>query len=118
MNSGIIKASVTWDESEPPPWMDKINIEELEKLAAIGYTPEKVAMYFNVPKIEFLFYFMLEGSKLKHYYDRGILYYQAKGGLSMLEDADQNAAQATRLDKLRETVQFRNAVDEIFYGGI
>lgn len=118
MSSDIIKSTTVWDENTPPIWMSKINIAELEKLAAVGYTPEKVAMYFDVPKIEFMYYFMLEGSKLKHYYDRGVLYYQAKDGLSMLEDADQNAAQAARLDKLRDVIQFRNAVDEIFYGGI
>lgn len=118
MSSDIIKSTAVWDEDAPPPWIGKINVTELEKLAAVGYTPEKVAMYFDVPKIEFMYYFMLEDSKLKYHYDRGILYYQAKDGLSMLEDADQNAAQATRLDKLREVVQFRNAVEEIFYGGI
>jgi hypothetical protein len=98
--------------------LDKISWDDLEKLAAIGYTPEKVAMFFDVPKIEFMYYFMLEDSKLKHHYDRGVLYYHAKEGLSMLEDADQNATQAQRLDKLRKTVKFRNAVDEILYGGI
>lgn len=118
MTSDIIKSETTWDETKPPEWLDKINIAELEKLAAVGYSPEKVAMYFNVPKIEFMYYFMLEGSKLSHHYNRGILYYQAKDGISMLEDADQNAAQAARLDKLRENIAFRNAIDEIVYGGI
>jgi hypothetical protein len=118
MSSDIVKSTAAWDENAPPLWLDKINITELEKLAGVGFTPEKVAMYFDVPKIEFMYYFMLEGSKLKYHYDRGVLYYQAKDGLSMLEDADQNAAQAARLDKLRDNVQFRNAIEEIFYGGI
>lgn len=118
MTSGITKIAQTWDDATPPPWMGSINISELEKLAAIGYTPDKVAMYFRVPQGEFMYYFMLEGSKLKFHYDRGILYYQAKDGMSMLEDADQNAAQAARLDKLKDTIAFRNAVDEIIYGGI
>lgn len=117
MSSDIIKAA-TWNEEKPPSWLGKINMVELEKLAAIGYTPEKVAMYFDVNKIEFMFYFMLENSRLKYHYDRGILYYQAKDGISMLEDADQNAAQAARLDKLRDNISFRNAVDEIIYGGL
>jgi len=51
-------------------------------------------------------------------YDRGILYHDAKSGMAMLEDADQNASQAQRLDKLRKTMKFRNAVEEIMYGGI
>ena len=118
MTSDITLSAARWDSVPPPPWLDKISWDDLEKLAAIGYTPEKVAMFFDVPKIEFMYYFMLEESKLKHHYDRGVLYYQAKEGMSMLDDADQNATQAQRLDKLRKTVKFRNAVDEILYGGI
>jgi len=117
MSSDIIKTAAIWDDNRPPEWLGKINWDELEKLAAVGYSPEKIAMYFDVPKIEFMYYYMLEGSLLKYHYDRGILYYQAKEGLSMLEDADQNATQAQRLDKLRETTNFRNAIDEIIYGG-
>lgn len=98
--------------------MGKINIEELEKLAAVGYSPENIAMYFDVPKIEFMYYYMVEGSKLNYHYQRGILYHTAKEGLFMLEDANQNSAQAARLDKLRDNMKFRNSVEQIVYGGL
>lgn len=118
MSSDIIKRAGCWDDSQEPEWMSKINISELEKLAAVGYTPQDVAMYFDVPPMEFMFYYMLENSKLKYHYDRGILYHQAKEGLHMLEDANQNAAAAARLDKLRDNIKFRNAVEHIVYGGL
>ena len=118
MNSDTTKSLVRWDDELPPDWLKNINMTELEKLAAIGYSPEKIAMYFDVKKIEFMYYYMLEDSKLRFHYDRGILFYQAKEGISMLDDADQNATQAQRLDKLRDNIRFRNAVDEIIYGGL
>lgn len=118
MTSDITLNAARWDNVPPPPWLDKINWDELEKLAAVGYTPENIAMYFDVPKIEFMYYFMIQDSKLDYHYNRGILFHKAKEGLSMLEDSDQNSTQAQRLDKLRKTINFRNAVDEIMYGGI
>lgn len=118
MTSDITRRIARWDDVPPPEWLDKINFDELEKLAAIGYSPEKIAMYFNVPNIEFMYYYMLQDSLLRYHYERGVLFHEAKSGLAMLEDADQNAAQAQRLDKLRKTIKFRNAVDEIVYGGI
>lgn len=117
MSSEIIQAA-KWDENTPPEWLDKIKWEEFEKLAAIGYTPEKIAMYYNVKKIEFMYYFMLIDSELKWHYDRGILYYQAREGMAMVSDADTNVTQAQRLDKLRSEVNFQKLKDEIIYGGL
>ncbi len=117
MSSEIMK-SATWDDNNVPPWATTINWEEYEKLAAVGYKPEQIAMYYGIPKLEFMFYHMLIDSKLKYHYERGILYHQAKEGLGMLEDADSNATQAQRLDKLRKTLKFKNALDEIVYGNI
>jgi hypothetical protein len=114
MNTGIVPIIQKWDDNNPPSWLSKIDFEVLQKLAAVGYTPENIAMYFDVQKIEFMYYFMLEDSRLKYYYDRGILFYQAQDGIKMISDT----SQATRLDKLRDNINFRNAVDEIVYGGI
>jgi len=107
-----------WDDVPPPPWLEKIDMDQLEKLAAVGYSAEKIAMYFLVKKVEFMYYFMLEDSLLRYHFDRGILYHQAKEGIKLIDSAESNATQAQRLDKLRDTQNFRNAIDEIVYGGI
>jgi hypothetical protein len=117
MSSDIIKKA-TWNEEYIPGWAEKIRWEEYEKLAAVGYQPEQIAMYYDIPKPEFMFYFMLIDSKLKYHYNRGILYHQAKDGMGMLEDADSNATQAQRLDRMRKRQDFINARDNIIYGGI
>jgi len=109
---------VTWNEDNEPEWMKLIFWDQYEKLAAIGYTPEKIAMFYKIDKLEFMYYYMLIDSKLKYHYDFGILHHEAMEGIGMVSDAPNNATQAQRLDKLRETVKFRNALDQIMYGGI
>lgn len=117
MTSEVIK-SANWENTQEPDWMGRINWDEYEKLAGIGYSPEKIALYYRINKMEFMYYFMLFDSKLKAYYDRGVLYYQAKEGIGMLEDASVNVTQAQRLDKLRSEIAFQAARDEIMYGGL
>jgi len=109
---------VKWRED--PPWYDKINTDELERLAAIGYEPRQIAMYFHIPENDFLWYFNLVGSPLKYHYERGQLVQQAKEGLTMTAAAErgENVTQAQRLDKLRREVGYRNSVHKIFYDDI
>lgn len=117
MNQSITDL-VTWDENNEPDWLSMIDWNRYEKLAAIGYTPEKLAMFYKIPKIEFMYYYMLIDSKLKYHYDYGILQNEALEGIDMINDSRTNVTQAQRLDKLRENLKFRNALDEIVYGGI
>ena len=115
MNSGVIAKQ---SDIENPDWLKNMKWNVYEELAAIGYSPDKIAMYFDVPKIEFMYYYMIPDSELDYHYQRGILVSQAKEGLGMLQDADTNITQAQRLDKLRKKIEFQNARDEIIYGGI
>lgn len=103
-----------------PEWMNKITEKELEQLGAIGYKVEQLAMYFNVPKAEFMFYYSLTDSPLRYHYERGKLMQQAKEGFNMADAAasGDNATQAQRFDKLRRAVKFQNEVDEIFFGDV
>lgn len=103
-----------------PEWMNRITEKELEQLGAIGYKVEQLAMYFNVPKAEFMFYYSLADSPLRYYYERGKLMQQAKEGFNMADAAasGENATQAQRFDKLRRAVKFQNEVNEIFFGDV
>lgn len=105
---------------DKPSWFSSIKIEEYEKLAAIGYTPKQIAMYYNIPYPDFDWYFNLIGSPLKYHYDRGQLMQQAKEGIVMAASAEtgENVTQAQRLDKLRREVEFKNTIQNIFYGDI
>jgi hypothetical protein len=124
MNSDIIKSdgrvvkNAAWNETSAPEWFFRMNWTEYEKLAAIGYRPEQIAMYYDIPKLEFMYYFMLVDSKLKYHYDRGQLYCQAKEGMDMMEDAATSATQARRLDKMRRSLDYRNAKQQLIYEGL
>lgn len=114
--TGILKKA-SWNDENVPGWFARIDMDELERLASLGYTPEKIAMYYKVNKHEFMFFFMLLDSKLKFHYDRGILVQEAKEGQSMLDGSLKSVTTAQRLDKLREKIDFQNARDNIMYGG-
>ena len=103
-----------------PEWMNRITEKELEQLGAIGYKVEQLAMYFNVPKAEFMYYYSLADSPIRYYYERGKLLQQAKEGFNMADAAasGDNATQAQRFDKLRRAVKFQNEVNEIFFGDV
>lgn len=100
-----------------PGWMSKIDIDEYERLAGIGYRPEQIAMYYKIPIKDFLWYFHLVGSPLKYHYDRGQLMQQAKEGLSMSAAAQtgENVTQAQRFDKFRKAMGYKNSIDKIFF---
>ena len=57
---------VKWSDS--PVWYDRIDLDEFERLAGIGYEPRQIAMYYHVPENDFLWYFNLVGSPLKYHY--------------------------------------------------
>lgn len=100
-----------------PMIFDNINWEEFEALAGIGYTPEKIAMYFRIPVPTFLSYFMQEDSELKLRYDTGMLQAQAKEGITAMNAAiGGNATQAQRLDKIRKGIEFEEQKKRIIYG--
>ena len=107
-----------WHDS--PEWMSRIDIDEYERLAGIGYRPEQIAMYYKIPQKDFLWYFHLIGSPLKYHYDRGQLLQQAKEGLAMADAArtGENVTQAQRFDKLRQSVGYRNSINKIFFDDI
>lgn len=106
--------------SDKPGWFDRINFDEYEKLASIGYKPKQIAMYYKIDYEDFMWYYNLIGSPLKFHYDRGQLVQQAKEGLLMTASAEtgENVTQAQRLDKLRRQVEFNNAINEVFWGDI
>ena len=95
--------------------MAKIDIDEYERLAGIGYRPEQIAMYYKIPQRDFLWYFHLVGSPLKYHYDRGQLVQQAKEGLSMSAAAQtgENVTQAQRFDKFRRAMGYQQSIAQI-----
>lgn len=114
MNSESV---IKWDDNSRPKWFSRIPIDEYEKLAGIGYTPQQIAMFYDVNVNDFMFYFSLLNSPLKYHYDRGQLIQTAREGISMADAAaiGENVTQAQRLDKLRNAIEFKNNVSKVFF---
>ena len=111
MNSEV--SANRWEHA--PEWYSRINVAEYEKLSSLGYTPKQLAMYYRIPYAEFMYYFNMTCSPLKESYDRGILIQQAKEGLAMTDASlTENSQLAQRYDRVREKIEFRNAIDSVF----
>jgi len=103
--------------SEWPDWFPLDKVQELEDIAAIGYTPDKVAMYFDVPVDEFVHEFNSPGSRIRYHYDRGVLVNEATEAIATQQAANTgNATQAQRLDRKRFQVMFQQLKERIIYG--
>jgi hypothetical protein len=103
--------------AEWPDWFPIDKIEELENIAAIGYTPDKIALYFGVDEDLFMQEFNNPESKIRYHYDRGILVNEADEAIATQRAAnDGNATQAQRLDKKRFQVMFQQLKERIIYG--
>lgn len=103
--------------NEWPDFFPLNKVEELEKLAAVGYTPEKVAMYFGINEEEFMMEFIRQGSRVRYHYDRGILVNEAKEAIEMQTGANEgNVTQSQRLDKRRYQLRFEQLKERICYG--
>ena len=103
--------------NEWPDWFPLDKIEELESIAAIGYTPDRIALYFGVPVQLFLDELETEKSRIRYHYERGILINEAKEAIEMLNGAKEgNTTQAQRLDKKRYQIEFQQQKERIMYG--
>lgn len=100
-----------------PDWFPIHKIEELEKLAAIGYTPKKIALYFGIREDIFMQQWLDENSPIRYYFERGILVNEATEAIEMQKAANAgNTTQGQRLDKRRYEINFQNLKERICYG--
>lgn len=102
---------------EWPYWFPLNEVETLESLAAVGYTPEKIALYFGIDKDDFMQEFKRENSRILYHYNRGILVNEANETIATQAAANAgNATQAQRLDKRRFQINFQQLKEKIIYG--
>ena len=118
MNFDLVKFQEQNHSSGPmPDWISRIDVEEYERLAGIGYQTKQIAMYYRIPYWEFLAWFNFPFSPLAYHFARGQLLQSAKEGMTMAADAisGTNATQAQRWDKQRKSRSLSTAIDEICF---
>lgn len=118
MNFDLVKFQAENPQAPPlPDWLSRIDVEEFERLAGIGYQPKQIALYYKIPYWEFLTWFNFPFSPLAYHFKRGQLLQAAKEGMTMAADAasGQNATQAQRWDKAKKSRSLSTAIDEICF---
>lgn len=102
-----------------PSWYDRVSADNwtnYEKLAALNYSVEEVALYYSVDPREFRRYFNMIGSPLMLHYRSGALKQQAEEGFHLISDANKsNVLQGMRLDKKRSEKEFQNTLSEVIF---
>lgn len=90
---------------------------ELENLSALGYSPEQMAMYFDVDKVFFIQAAQNEDSKIYYYIQRGKLMAAAKEQLELLKAAETgNVTASEQLGKIRRNKSWEISKLDIFGG--
>lgn len=74
-------------------------IELIEQLAGINYTPQEIALFFQQDEEAFMAFFDAPGSKLKYHYDRGKLVAKAKIDMELSKSAQAGNITAAQLIK-------------------
>lgn len=99
--------------------LDDERITELESLAALGYSPEEMAVYFDVDKFFFVQAALDVESKVHYHIKRGQLMSVAKEQMSLLGDAEKgNVTASQQLGKIRRSRGWELSRLDIFGGAI
>lgn len=92
-------------------------LEELEKLSALNYTPEEMAMYFNADPEQFICEANDQQSKIYYHIRRGRLVVVAQEQMALLGDAiGGDVAASQQLARVRRTREFEVSKMDVFGG--
>ncbi len=90
--------------------------EEIERLAGLGYSDEELAMYFDVPKKEFLLAAQDKKHDINYHIKRGVLIAKAKEMLNVSKSAEGgNITAIQQLGKIRYQQEFELVKKKFLY---
>ncbi|GAB2993922.1 hypothetical protein GCM10027284_08880 [Cyclobacterium sediminis] len=99
--------------------LDEEQLGELEQLAALGYSPEKMAVYFKKDKAMFVQAALDVNSNIHYHIERGKLMSVAKEQMAMLEGAEGgDVKKSQQLAEIRRSKGWQMSKMDIFGGGI
>ena len=82
--------------------------QDLEKLAGIAFSPEKIALYFGIPEDDFMHEFNQQDSQIKYHYDKGLIESSAKigtGNLTRAKDGNLTSIAQHSKDMLLQRIE-------------
>lgn len=90
---------------------------QIENLAGAGYGPERIAMYLDVPRKDFMKEWKNPNSQVRYYYDRGVLIVDANAGMKLAENAmSGNITAHQQLEKVRRGQRLAELKKQYIYG--
>ena len=90
--------------------------EEIEDLAAIGYSDAKIALYFDIPHNDFKREFNNEKSLVRRHYNIGLTKADAAVGMTLVENAKLgNITAIQQLEKLRKKTKAELIKKQIYF---
>jgi hypothetical protein len=99
--------------------LDDQRIIELERLSALGYTPEEMALYFDVDKVFFVQAALNVESKVYYHIKRGKILALAKEQMALLDDAEKGEVQSIdQISKIRRDKGWETSRLDMFGGFI
>src|SRR5690554_2355855 len=92
-------------------------IQELERMAALGYTPEEMAVFFDVDKVSFIQASLDVESYIYYHIRRGQIVSTAKEQMSILTSAETGDIDASKqLGQIRRSRGWEISKMDIFAG--
>lgn len=92
-------------------------LEEIETLAGLGYGPEKIAMYLDVKKSDFMKDWRNEETFIRYHYDRGVLVAEVLPALKLTENANGgNITAHQQLEKVKRRQFVEDCKKKYLYG--
>ncbi len=91
-------------------------LAQIEALSGAGYSPEKIAMYLDVPKLKFIKEWKHPDTLVRYHYDRGLLLDSAAIAMKLAENAKGgNITAIQQLEKIQRTQRVENLKKQIYF---
>jgi len=100
------------DKIEP---FDSEQIEDLERLSALGYSIEEMAMYFNCPLDDFKHDAKTEGCTINYHIQRGKMTIKANAAIRLMTSAEGgNITAIQQLAKVQKERDYKDLLTQLY----
>ncbi|HLP03850.1 MAG TPA: hypothetical protein VK152_00335 [Paludibacter sp.] len=95
--------------------LDAEQIEDLERLAALGYSVKEMAMYFDLPLEDFTHDAKTEGCTINYHIQRGKMTIKANSGMKLMISAESgNLTAIQQLAKVQKERDYKDLLTQLY----
>lgn len=94
---------------------DMEQLEDLERLAALGYSVDEMAMYFNCPVDDFKHDAKTDGCTINYHIQRGKMTIKANAAMKLMQSAESgNITAAQQLAKQQKERDYKDLLTQLY----